>query len=348
MSDRAYLLLGPEKGQKTDFIANLRNSIQNEIGSDIEFTKYYAFEEKDEDLYVELTSVNLFCPHTLIVLYNVEELKATQVNNLLKYLESPSSFITLVLDSDEISLKSPASKLATKLSKTTTKFWGLQEHQLSSWVKTFFARNKINITESAIDLLLEQVDNDTLELKIICNQLAFYYQVNSINQSIDEEAIENFVHHSKNENAFTLFRYIAEGKLKESLEIAKVLLERDNTTRYTLIPGIIWSFRRLNSITEAIKYGKSTNEAFRGAKVLNRPCAVSNKRDTRTYSTAINLYSYEDCNQILSLLFKADKEIRTAGTDMTMLFMEQLIYSIIVKKGRPSLSMNSCSLSLNL
>ncbi len=41
-------------------------------------------------MFVELTNINLFSPHTLIVLNNIEVLKAPQVNNLLKYLESPS------------------------------------------------------------------------------------------------------------------------------------------------------------------------------------------------------------------------------------------------------------------
>ncbi len=334
MSSRVYLLLGPEKGQKQETINRIRETLNKEFGEQIEYSKYYAFDDNNDQMYIDLNNISLFSPHSLIVLHNIDALKAPDVSNILKYLEHPNESSTFILVSDEFSIKSSASKIVTKLKKETTIFWGLQENQLFGWVKSFFRKNKLQIDDNAVQYILDQTDNDTLELKIICNQLSFYFSVNKKNNIICEDDIETFVHHSKSENAFSLFSAIAQAKLDDALEIATVLLERDNTSRYTLVPGLLWSFRRLISISDLCSQGYSPSQAFGKAKVFERPNAIRSKKDQIIYSSALKNYSYEDLKRILKTLLEADIDIRTSSTDTVKIYVEKLLYTIIVKKGK--------------
>ncbi|MGH4039046.1 MAG: DNA polymerase III subunit delta [Sphaerochaeta sp.] len=333
MTNKVYLLLGPEKGQKQEKINQIRSDLNKQFGEEIEFSKYYAFDDNNDQMYIDLNNNSLFSSHSLIVLYNIDSLKSADVDNLLRYLQHPNESSTFILDSDEFSLKSPASKIATKLKKETTIFWGLQENQLFGWIKSFFRNENLMIDDNAIQYILDQTDNDTLELKIICNQLAFYFCVNQKRDIITEDEIETFVHHSKSENAFSLFEAIAECNLRDALEIATVLLERDNTARFTLVPGLLWSFRRLTSVAQQLSMGYSPSQALSKAKVFDRANAVRSRKDQGIYSKALKNYSYKDCKRILEVLLEADIEIRSANTDIVQLYVERLIYSIIVKKG---------------
>jgi DNA polymerase-3 subunit delta len=341
-------LLGPEKGQKQEKIDSIRKSLNTKFGEQIEYSKYYAFDDNNDQMYIDLNNISLFSAHSLIVLNNIDKLKAPDVTNILKYLEHPNESATLILVSDEFSLKSPASKIATKLKQETTIFWGLQENQLFGWVKSFFRDNNLQIDDNAVQYILDQIDNDTFELKIICNQLSFYFSVNNKNTIINENDIESFVHHSKSENAFSLFSAIAQAKLADAIEIANVILERDNTSRYTLVPGLLWTFRRLMSVSALCAKGESTYQALYKAKVFERANAIRSKKDQGIYSTALRNYSYEDLKHILELLLEADIDIRTSSSDTVKLYVERLMYTIIVRKGKKLGKLKTASLKMPL
>ncbi|MBK5201229.1 MAG: DNA polymerase III subunit delta [Spirochaetaceae bacterium] len=348
MSNRIYLLLGPEKGQKQDRINQIRSQLNKQFREEIEYSKYYAFDDNIDQMYIELNNSSLFSAHSLIVLHNIDSLKSPEAKNIIRYIENPSDSSTLILDSDEFSLKSPLTQVATLLKPQTTIFWGLQENQLFSWVKSFFIQKNLQIDNDAIQYILDQVDNDTFELKIICNQLAFYFEVNNKRTSISENEIESFVHHSKNETAFSLFTTIAQGDLRKSLEIANVILERDNTASFTLIPGLLWSFRRLTSVAYQMNLGISQRDAFAKAAIFTRVNAIRNRKDQATYSTALKLYNYTDCQRIVEQLLEHDMIIRTAGSDLMKIYIEKMIYTIIVNKGKSPIKLQSATLRSEL
>lgn len=350
MNNNIKLFLGPETGTKEEAIKKEYSSLLKKYDNNVEFKKYYSFEFDENEMYVELNNPGLFTSHTLIVLYAIDQLNSTQVNNLLDYINSPSDSATLILESELFSLKSPCTKISSAINKANTvSFYPLSENDLNNYVINFFRSNNLQITKEAITLLLELVDNNTLELKIICNQLAFFFNVNK-NQSdiIDEIAIQKYVHHSKNENSFTLLEMILNAKLKESIEIVHVLLDRDPTFAFTLTGGLLWGFRRLLSILESIDMGNSSYQAMQNATVLGVKKAVYRKDEVALYNKAIANYKTQDCRRIISLLIDSDVKIRTNTGDFLKLEIEQLLYNIIVKKGKKSLKLETPSLKNKL
>lgn len=350
MSNNIKLFLGPESGTKEEVIKKEYASLVKKYGETVEFKKYYSFEFDENEMYVELNNPSLFSAHTLIVLYAIDQLNAKQAATLLEYIKSPSQSATLILESELFSLKSPLSKISNTISKPNIiSFYPLNENDLTNYVINFFRDNNLQITKEAITLLLELVDNNTLELKIICNQLAFFFNVNTNeNNTINELDIQKYVHHSKNENSFTLLEMILTSRLKESIEIVHVLLDRDPTFAFTLTGGILWGFRRLLSILESIKSGNSSYQAMQNATVLGMKKAVYRRDEVQLYNEAIKNYNVDDCRRIISLLIDSDVKIRTNTGDFLKLEIEQLIYNIIVKKGQKALKVETPSLKNKL
>lgn len=344
------LFLGPEIGNKNDRIIKEHNTLKQKYSNDVELKKFYSFDLDEESLFVELNNPNLFVEHTLIVLYSVDQLNAKQANNLLSYIENPSESSTLIIESELYSLKSPLTKLAKLINKKdTATFYPLSENDLVNFVINFFRQNQLNITKEAISLLLELVDNNTLELKIICNQLAFFFNVNQKeNNTIDELDINKYVHHSRNESSFSLLEMIFSLKLKESIEIAHVLLERDTTFIYTLTGGLLWGFRRLLSVLELIDTGMPSYQAFQNATVMGRKNAVYRKDETALYNKAIRNFTVKDCRQIISLLIDSDVDIRSSNGDILPLIIDKLLFNIIVKKGTKNIKLEALSLKNKL
>jgi len=344
------LFLGPEVGTKNDKIQEALKKLKNKYSQDIELKKYYSFELNEDDMYVELNNPSLFSSHTLIVLYAIDQLNSQQAKNLIEYIESPSENATLILESEQFSLKSPLTKLSKIIPKNdTTIFYPLNENDLKNFVINFFKKNNLTITNEAINLLLELVDNNTLELKIISNQLAFFFNVNKKEDNkINELDIQKYVHHSKNENSFTLLEMIFNLKLKESIEIAQVLLQRDTTFIYTLTGGLLWGFRRLLSVLENIQNGSSSYQAMQNASVMGLKKAVYRKDELTLYNNAINNFKVKECRNIITLLIDSDVKIRTSSADMLLLEIEKLLYNIIIKKGEKAISLDTPSLTNKL
>ena len=344
------LFLGPEVGTKDEKIKNELSRLKKQYSDDVEFKKYYSFEFDENEMYVELNNPSLFSSHTLIVLYAVDQLNLSQVNNLISYIDNPSDSSTLILESELFSLKSPSSKITKLIDKNNTfSFYPLNENDLVSFIYKFFRDNNLQITKEAVNLLLELVDNNTLELKIICNQLAFFFSVNTKeNNTIDELDIQKYVHHSKNENSFTLLEMIFNGKLKESIEIIQVLLERDATFAFTLTGGLLWGFRRLLSVLEAMKNGESSYQALQKASVLGAKKPVTRRDEVALYNNAIKNYTVDNCRNIIKLLIDSDVDIRINTGDLLKLEIEQLLYNIIVKKGDKTILLETPSLKNKL
>lgn len=340
MSERVYLLLGPEVGNKSDKVRGLIKQLTKEYKEKPQISKYYPFDGNDKDMYVELNNMDMFSAHTLVILSQIETMTEPQAKDLLQYVKSPSSAATLVMTSNETRLSGTSlKKIADYVkgphykSESYEIFYELKEDQLSQWVGTFFAKLGLNINRAAIELLLDLVDNNTMELKIICRQLSYFWQVNNNTGTITESDIETYVHHTRDENAFTLFNAMATETLSDALGIVSVILERTNNAQFVLIGGLLWSWRRLHSITELIEGGMSQREALQNATVLGQMASIRRPSDFVTYNGALSRYNATNCKNIISLLFAADINLRKATGEIQRIETEKLVYDIMVNKG---------------
>jgi len=329
MAAPAYLLLGPENGDKQDKLKEILASIKKEVGSEPEIHRFYAFEGEDDKLFSALDNNSFFSDHRLVILSKIEDLSTQTANAVGKYLTHPSSTATLVLISDETYVKLP--QITKQIPKENTiTFWEMFDNQKQDWVRQFFRRQGITITGEAIDTLLEQIENNTTEMKTICSQLALFWQTDKRQGPIDADAVETYIEHSKNEDGYTLFPAMVKRDLKQSLRILHAILETgDSSTSFTLHAQLLWQFRRLFSVVQLYAASHDENTAFRDASVLGTKAAIFNFRDKQLYRTGLRTYSEEQMKTVMMALGDADIPIKAAG-DLTPLEWEKLVYAIVV------------------
>ncbi len=132
----------------------------------------------------------------------------------------------------------------------------------------------ISITADGIDLLIDLTEDNTQELRLICNQLALFWQIDKRSRPIEEEDVETYIYHSRQEDAFTLFPPLIArgGDLKQSIQSLHSILGSggDSQSSILLVNGLLWQFRRLYSIQETISQGSSENEAYMQAQVQGK------------------------------------------------------------------------------
>ena len=337
-----YVFLGPEKGLKEDAVKQIRNSLEAKFGG-CDVARFYAFEDYEAEMFAQLNNMDFFSAHKLIVLGAAEEIKgADKVNALVSYINAPSETATLVIISDEKfinrSVMDSVPKDALKI------FYELFDSQKDQWLRDFFRRGGFSIEQEAIDAILEKVENNIQDMTATCSQMLVFLGTIEGKSSVTYDDVENFLTHTREEDDFSLFDYIAHRKLESALECFQTLVRtNDMASVTTVLPGRLASyFRRALSVSlnvaagMGVDLGRSGDSSAFMTKVYETERPITMPKDKEIYRSCVRNYSTDQIEAIISMLAACDLEIRKTGGGVQTLIMEKCISDIIIRKGKPA------------
>jgi DNA polymerase-3 subunit delta len=321
---RAYLLLGPEQGEKAREVQRIRElSSKQAAGTEVEEHRFYAFETPVQEALSLLRSGSLFAGHNLVIIHGVEQIKRKEDLDLLEgYLDHPSDSGTLVLVSDEFRIKDPRSRKdwTKRIPEDNRKiFWEMFENQKRDWLNTFFRRQRVDVDEDAVELILELVDNNTLDLKRAAGRLALF--IGEDNRLTADE-VETYLYHSKEENVFTLFAKIVTRDFPSSLETMRTIVDSGSSGAIQILAGLVWQFRRLLKLSRLMDRRYGSEEACRAVPLYG-------KRNQQTYLTGAQNFSTEELQRIISMLARYDAAIREQSGDVQELLLDMCLYHLL-------------------
>ena len=317
----AYLLLGPEEGEKSRFIGKITQAITSRLKEEPEEHKFYTFETEMKHVISLLRHGSLFSSYKIVILSGCEEIKRQdEISLLLDYLKNPRDDTTLIL-------KSGAAKTDKRIEsafKGDSKrvFWELFEDQKKGWIIRYLKEADLCITRDAVDLLLEMIENNTRDLKNECDKFIFFFPAGT---EITSEQIEQYIYHSKEENVFTLFDTLMEKDLDSALQIVQKLLLSREYHPVQILGGLLWQFKNLLSLNRLLHQQYSQQDAFTKLKIRW-------KRSRKTYSQGSRNYSLKGCERIIVLLAEYDALLRQSKTDTHQLLLSLFLYYCITGK----------------
>lgn len=335
----SYLLLGPEKGLKEDAIKNIRSQI-----GQCDVSKFYAFEDYEAELFAQLNNNDLFADHKLVILDEVQDIKtADKIKPLVQYIQNPSDCATLVMTSTELYVNSALMGAVEAQGKDyVLKFYELFESKKNEWLSNYFRRNGLAIDNRAITAIIEKVENNVQEFENTCSQMVVFLKTMPDKQSVTYEDVEEFLTHTREESEFTLFAFIARGKLESALECLHTLLRtKDSASVSSLCASRLSSyFRRALSVQinvsngcgMSLRYGED-NTAF-SKKVFEGDRPISMPKDREIYRDCCNTYSQRDIERILVTLAEYDVKIKETPVVLQSIMLERCIMDVICRKGR--------------
>jgi DNA polymerase-3 subunit delta len=318
-----YLLLGPEEGQKEQFIEGLVARIGKSVGSPPELQRFYAFDVDLTEVLVTLRNGNLFTPHRVVLLRNVELLSRKKELELLEeYCAHPAENATLILVSDEVGRVDR--RLERMVPGENRKiFWEMFESQKMGWILSFFKKRKIEIDSQAATFLLEMVENNTRELRDICEKLSLFFGEGS---RIDYPDIEKVLYHSKEESVFTLFEKVAQRDFPACLEVLNKLLLSREADPVQLLGGLLAQYRRLMALERLLGQAYSFEEAFSRLSLRSR-------KIQKVYAEGCRRYSPAELTAIIKLSARFDLRVRALKSVLHACLLELFLYYAVVKGG---------------
>lgn len=325
-----YLYTGAELGQREDAVKSLRQAFIKKYGT-IEEYSFYAGQQELSQILEVLDNVSLFCNATFVILKNADLLKSKQdIEALCHFIKKGNSTSCLILTSDEYNIDK---KLESAVPKTNCrKFWEMFEDRKPQWLRDFFTKGKLKITEEAIEEILELVENNTLALRSACNN---FFDMFEVGHTVTIEDVDKLLSHNKDESTFTLFDTMSNTKLQsasrleKSLEILQKLLLSKDTSAVSLIAGLSYSFRMLSSWHKLYSSGDKPSDFDLKIK------GFSSKKAQQRYSKASHLWDAKQTVACLALLSYTDMQIRQEGASTQTTRLALMLYELILKNGSP-------------
>ena len=335
-----YLLLGPEEGEKSEWLNKEKERIKKEH-PDVEISTFFGGDEDGSELANVLSQSSLFSSFRLVIIKHYENVKKTDavskvIENFALDNQEDAEWIIL---SSEPSTSFLARVVGEKEKNTTLKFWELDDDKKKSWIRLYAKKEGFLITNQAIDEILSSVENNTSEMKnLVSSIISFLRTGNSGRNTIDIDDIENYTTRVKGENGFTLFKAVADRNLEKSLLIVSSILLSDSRDAIPAFTVLINQFRLLEACLEMKGQNIPERDIFKNVSYVQTSASARKTvgiffKDQDTFRRAMRNYSLFDTRAIILYASGMDSEIKSAG-DMLRITLENAIYNIIVNKGR--------------
>ncbi len=324
-----YLLLGPEKGLKDDYIKDLKSKLEP-----CEVSKFYDIEDYEAEMFAQLNNNDLFADHRLVIFEITQELKGKdKIKALATYISKPSDCATLVITSTELRV-SPEIMNAVPKENTVT-FYEMFENQKPQWLTNYFRRNGFSITSSACEAIIEKVENNVHDFENVCSQFVIFLNTIPNKKNITEDDVDDYLAHTKEENDFSLFSYVARRKLDSALECLHTLLRTKDTAQVTsMCASRLASYFRRTLTLEMLRQNGADFEKSFSLTYFGSEYPIRRKKDKDIYNDACRNYNIRDVERILVTLAEYDIKIKEAPVIVQQTMMEKCLLDVIVRKGR--------------
>ena len=311
-----YLYTGPEFGKRNEAVDAVKAAHKKQFGV-IDEHSFYLLETPLSEVMTILQSGTLFSDGVCVVCRNADLIKKKdEIQMIADWLQNPDPSAILILVSDEVAVDSKLEKLVPTPNRK--KFWEMFESDKLPWVTSYFSKNGYRIEQGAAKLILELIENNTQSLAAECSR---FFVLFPKDHEITEADVDSVLTHSREENAFSLFRELANSadpapvRLEKGLQILqKIRLSKENSS-VMIIAGLASCFRKLQD-------WHRRGEA-----------AVPQSTLQKQYRSAAKVCSLRQAAAILAVLASTDMEIRSGGSQMEDILLQKMLYEIVIKGG---------------
>lgn len=214
------LLYGPESYFIEEGLKLIRDAVVDAGSRDFNLTQYQGRDIKPGEVVEQARTFPVFAERRLVIVKNVQEASADQLEGLLAYLEDPVPETVLLLTAEKIDARRKFYQILKKSGKAI-EFKKIYENQLPSFVREQAKSLNVTLTGEGLKLFCKRVGTNLVEVQGELEKLAGYLGERDI---ADEKDVAAIVSDTRIESIFDLTDAIGEGDISSALHLMDRLL----------------------------------------------------------------------------------------------------------------------------
>ena len=307
-----YLIIGDDAFLRDKETAKIRDKFLSPSEADLNYSAHTP--DDIGGVMNSLGTVPFLAERRVVVLKDAHELSEEALAALLLYLGAPAATAVLVLAADGALKKTPLyAKLSGKLTEVAAD--RPREGTIRQWIRSFFAKESIQITEEAVNLLVELKGQDSLGIKTDLEKLLAF----SGGKKIEAADVKRLVGQSVTETIFSLVDAI---DARDAAWAFRVLEDMDSQGKEApeIIGYIASHVRGVQKASLAALQGKRPEDLAREAKM--HPYRAKKLMESARKYTPARIARWNE------LLLETDREIKT-GLKSAKLALEMLVVGLM-------------------
>ena len=294
-----YLLTGGELFlQKTALKLIKQKIIDSKDSEDFNFNAFYAGEHNPRDVLESLEILPVLSERRLVFCHDIHLFKEKDWSVLLPAIQNPLDGTVFVLTAPELDKRKKISKTLLELTQAVY-CRSPKSSEIVHWVKWLSSSHQINLSEKALDLLIQLSGPSLMNINNELKKLKSFYS----SSEVSEEDIVKVVARVRPENVFAFTEAIGRQDLSKSFHFLVYLLE-DQESEVGLLSLVTRHIRILRQIKEGMSQGLRPSEVSARAGI---PSFF-----LKDYIQQVQLWDERKLSKVTEILHATDRALKSS------------------------------------
>jgi len=308
------LLYGPESYFAEQGLQLIRDAVVAPEDRDFNLSQYHGKDFKPGEVVEQARTFPVFAERRLVVIKNLHDASADQLDGLLAYLEDPVAETVLLLTADKIDARRKFYQILKKTGKSF-EFKKIYENQLPTFVRDLAKSFNVTLTGEGLKLFCKRVGTNLVEVQGELEKLLGYLGDRDI---ADEKDVAAIVSDTRIESIFDLTDALGEGDVSRAFQLLNRLLA-EGQAPLMVLAMMTRHFRQMWKMSELVTQRVPQSELPKRVGVspyfLKGLLQQAGRFDSRQY------------RQVFNQLLATDLALKSSGSEPRM-HLEKLILDI--------------------
>jgi len=305
-------------GQESFFVEKgmlaVRDAVVTPENRDFNLTQFYGKDFVPNDVVEQARTFPVFAERRLVMIKNIHESRAEQLETLLDYVEDPVPETVLLLTAEKIDARRKIFQLFKK-NGVSIEFKKIYENQLPSFVRDLAKSSNLTLTAGALKLFCKRVGTNLAEVQGEMEKLIGYLGERDLADEADVAAI---VSDTRIESIFDLTDAMGRGDRSTALTLLDRLLA-EGQAPLMILAMMTRHFRQMWKISELLSQKVPQSELPR--RVGASPYFLKGLMQQATR------FDHRQYRQVFNRLLETDLALKSSGGEPSMQ-LEQLLLEI--------------------
>jgi len=312
-----YLFSGEEEFLIRETVDLIVGAVVDPASRDFNFNVLYCRDTTAAELVNLAQTLPFMAKNRLIIAKEIDAFKASDIEELMSYLNDPSPSTCLVMIANQAKYDKKAVIAAVEAHGAVVRFYPLLDEEVVAWIEGWARVRGLSLQRDVSQYLWQLVGNDLQKIKNELEKVEIYIKEK---KSITFDDVKAVVGNFREYSTFDLAAALGQRNREKAFLILSQLIQEGDSP-VGLLGSIAWNFRRLMLAKAMEANGIGYEEIKRKLK----PPVIFHQ--SASFKKQMKTFTMEELSRVFEIMKRADLALKSSGLN-GRLVLERMILKL--------------------